>query len=128
MTDPIAYRPADRIAYELDTLAKAFPIGRRATESLSAGDAGLPRDSFTGRTVSIRVLPTGAIGYNTPWALTGRTIRKVKFYEATWLDTNNKALFKSKRDAADFLDLHRYAVGVRRITGELPAWATVSNH
>lgn len=97
----------------------AFPIGPK----IAAGTGSIPRDGF-GRRVIIRVLPMGVPGYSTPWGLTRKTVNKRRGYEATWMDTNNRAFFTRQRDAADFLDLHRYAVGYRRITGTLPAWAT----
>lgn len=105
----------------LENLGKAFPAGPRA-------DAGgeLPRDSYTGQTVKIKVKAAGTIGFPTPWSVTRHRMGGQLYYEAEWLDTRNSAWFTTKRLAADFLDLHRYAEGVRRITGELPAWATAS--
>lgn len=102
----------------LENLSKAFPAGPRIGIDLE-----VPRDSYTGERVVIRVKAPGTAGYAQPWSLTRRTIRGRRFYEAEWLDTRNRALFSAKRDASTFIDLHRYAEGVRRITGELPAWA-----
>jgi hypothetical protein len=103
----------------LDNLRKAFPAGPR----IGAGLA-LPADSYTGKRIIVRIKAPGTVGYVQPWSLTRMTIGGRRFYEAEWLDTRNRALFLRKRDADTFIDLHRYAEGVRRITGELPAWAT----
>lgn len=105
----------------LDNLRKAFPAGPRI-----GVDQMVPRDSYTGELTVIRVKAPGTIGYRQPWGLTRRTVRRTRYYEAVWLDTNNRALFTHKRDADTFIDLHRYAEGMRRITGELPAWAAAA--
>jgi hypothetical protein len=106
-----ALHPSDTLA----NLAKAFPAGVKGK---------LPVDSYHARPTRIVILPRGAAGYPTPYALCKRTLNKRSFYEATWLDTGNVGRFTSKRDATAFLDMHRYAVGYRRITGELPTWAS----
>lgn len=108
MSDPLA------------DLGKTFPIAAK----IANGTGAIPRDSSTGELVIIRVLPKGEIGYSTPWSIVRHTVRGKRYYRAEWMDTYNRALFTRKSDAADFLDLHRYAVAYRRLTGELPAWAT----
>lgn len=103
-----------------DTLAelgRAFPIGPRI-----GIDRALPRDAYGARTV-VLVKAAGTVGYTQPWGLSRRTVSKRRLYHAEWLDTANSALFVRGKEAADFLDAHRYAEGYRRITGELPAWA-----
>ena len=111
MTD---LHPSDTLA----NLSKAFPIGPRI-----GIDREIPRDAFGARNV-IKVKRAGTVGYTTPYGICRRTVRGKRYLEAEWMDTANRALFTRQRDAADFLDLHRYAEGYRRITGELPAWAT----
>jgi hypothetical protein len=103
----------------LTQLGKAFPIGPK----LNTGARALPVDALTGRVTRVVILRAGVPGMSTPWAITGKTVRKVKYLRAYWMDTNNEATFKTRRDAAEFLDAHRYAQGYRRITGELPAWS-----
>jgi hypothetical protein len=105
----------------LENLGKAFPAGPRI-----GIDRAVPRDSYTAQRTVIRVKAAGTIGYPTPWSVTRHRMGGKVYYQAEWLDTRNRAWFLTKRDAADFLDLHRYAEGVRRITGELPAWAVAA--
>jgi hypothetical protein len=95
-------------------LGKLYPAGKRGV---------MPVDDYWQRPASVSVLAAGSIGGIQPYGLTRRTIRGVKFYEATW-ENGAPALFIRKADSTKFLDLHSYAVRYRRITGSLPDWAS----
>lgn len=102
---------------QLTTLRKTYPRGHQ--------NRPLPPDDQTGRPVPVRVgTREAATGLYQPYSLTRATLRGVKYYIVTWRPSGHTAAYVRKADSTQFLDAHYYAAGYRRITGNLPTWAS----